>query len=91
MGANYTRQSTYTDGDTISAADTNDEFDQLLAAFAAPSLLEQVQTPTLQLLSTVTPVTAFSHGWKMRITSNSLTTYSCPPQKRYSSATLQYP
>jgi hypothetical protein len=35
MGANYTRQSTYTDGDTISAADTNDEFDQLLAAFAA--------------------------------------------------------
>ena len=35
MGANYTRQSTYTDGDTISAADTNDEFDQLLAAFSA--------------------------------------------------------
>ena len=35
MGANYTRQSTYADGDTISAADTNDEFNQLLAAFAA--------------------------------------------------------
>jgi hypothetical protein len=35
MGANYTRQSTYADGDTINAADTNDEFDQLLAAFAA--------------------------------------------------------
>jgi len=35
MGATYTRQSTYADGDTISAADTNDEFDQLLAAFAA--------------------------------------------------------
>jgi len=34
MGATYTRQSTYTDGDTITAADTNDEFDQLLAAFA---------------------------------------------------------
>tara|TARA_R100001510_G_scaffold35911_1_gene32367 strand:- start:121 stop:2451 length:2331 start_codon:yes stop_codon:yes gene_type:complete len=35
MGANYTRQSTYADGDTINAADTNNEFDQLLAAFAA--------------------------------------------------------
>ena len=35
MGANYTRQSTYADGDTISAADTNDEFDQLVATFAA--------------------------------------------------------
>jgi len=35
MGATYTRQSTYADGDAISAADTNDEFDQLLAAFAA--------------------------------------------------------
>ena len=34
MGATYTRQSTYADGDTISAADTNDEFNQLLAAFA---------------------------------------------------------
>ena len=34
MGATYTRQSTYTDGDTITAAHTNDEFDQLLAAFA---------------------------------------------------------
>ena len=35
MGATYTRQSVYTDGDAIAAADTNDEFDQLLAAFAA--------------------------------------------------------
>ena len=35
MGATYTRQSTYADGDTINAADSNDEFDQLLAAFAA--------------------------------------------------------
>ena len=35
MGATYTRQSTYADGDTITAAHTNDEFDQLLAAFAA--------------------------------------------------------
>ena len=34
MGATYTRQSTYTDGDTITAAHTNDEFNQLLAAFA---------------------------------------------------------
>ena len=34
MGATYTRQSSYTDGDTITAAHTNDEFDQLLAAFA---------------------------------------------------------
>ena len=37
MGATYTRQSTYADGDTITAAHTNDEFDQLLAAFAASS------------------------------------------------------
>ena len=35
MGATYTRQSTYTDGDIIQESDTNDEFDQLLAAFAA--------------------------------------------------------
>ena len=35
MGATYTRQSTYTEGDIIQASDTNDEFDQLLAAFAA--------------------------------------------------------
>ena len=35
MGAIYTRQSTYADGDTITADHTNDEFDQLLAAFAA--------------------------------------------------------
>tara|TARA_A100000171_G_scaffold32743_1_gene31130 strand:+ start:3167 stop:5770 length:2604 start_codon:yes stop_codon:yes gene_type:complete len=34
MGATYTRQSTYADGDTITAAHTNDEFDQLVA-FAA--------------------------------------------------------
>lgn len=34
MGATYTRQSSYIDGDTITAAHTNDEFDQLLAAFA---------------------------------------------------------
>jgi hypothetical protein len=32
--AGYTRQSTYTDGDIIQAADSNDEFDQLLAAFS---------------------------------------------------------
>jgi hypothetical protein len=31
--AGYTRQSTYTDGDVIDAADSNDEFDQLLATF----------------------------------------------------------
>ena len=35
MGATYTRQSSYTDGDVIQASDTNDEFDQLLAAFAS--------------------------------------------------------
>jgi len=35
MGATYTRQSTYSEGDVIQASDTNDEFDQLLAAFAA--------------------------------------------------------
>ena len=31
--AGYIRQSTYTDGDIIQAADSNDEFDQLVAAF----------------------------------------------------------
>src|SRR6056300_1512141 len=35
MGATYTRQSSYADGDVITAAHTNDEFNQLLAAFAA--------------------------------------------------------
>tara|TARA_B100000035_G_scaffold153492_1_gene130736 strand:- start:699 stop:2972 length:2274 start_codon:yes stop_codon:yes gene_type:complete len=35
MGAEYTRQSTFTDGDIITAAHSNDEFNQLLAAFAA--------------------------------------------------------
>ena len=35
MGATYTRQSSYTDGDVIQASDTNDEFNQLLAAFAS--------------------------------------------------------
>jgi len=37
MGATYTRQSSYSDGDVIQAADTNNEFDQLVAAFAASS------------------------------------------------------
>ena len=37
MGDTYTRQSTYTDGDVITAGHTNDEFNQLLAAFAATS------------------------------------------------------
>ncbi len=31
--AGYTRQSSYTDGDVINAADSNNEFDQVLAAF----------------------------------------------------------
>ena len=31
--AGYTRQSTYTDGDIINASDSNDEYNQLLAAF----------------------------------------------------------
>ena len=35
MGATYTRQSSYSDCDTITAAHTNDEFNQLLAAFAS--------------------------------------------------------
>jgi len=35
--AGYIRQSTYTDGDIIDASDSNDEFDQLLAAFNASS------------------------------------------------------
>ena len=35
MGDTYTRQSSNTDGDVITAAHTNNEFNQLLAAFAA--------------------------------------------------------
>jgi len=35
MGATYTRQSSYADGDVITAAHTNDEFNQILAAFAS--------------------------------------------------------
>ena len=35
MGAEYTRQSTFTDGDIITAAHSNDEFNQLVNAFAA--------------------------------------------------------
>ena len=35
--AGYTRQSTYTDGDVIDAADSNNEFDQVLAAFSNTS------------------------------------------------------
>ena len=31
--AGYTRQSTFTDGDIINAADSNDEFDQIVSAF----------------------------------------------------------
>ena len=37
MGDTYTRQSSYTDGDVITAAHTNNEFNQLLAAFATSS------------------------------------------------------
>jgi hypothetical protein len=37
MGDTYTRQSTYTDGDVITAGHTNDEFNQLVAAFAVTS------------------------------------------------------
>jgi hypothetical protein len=37
MGDTYTRQSTYTDGDVITAGHTNDEFNQIVAAFAATS------------------------------------------------------
>ena len=35
MGDNYTRQASYTDGDVITAAHRNDEFNQVLAAFAS--------------------------------------------------------
>ena len=44
MGATYTRQSTFTDGDIITAAHRNDEFNQLLAAFEqAQDILTMVQ------------------------------------------------
>jgi len=35
--AGYTRQSTYADGDIINAADSNNEFNQILAAFVNTS------------------------------------------------------
>ena len=35
--AGYTRQSTYADGDIITAADSNNEFNQVLAAFVNTS------------------------------------------------------
>ena len=35
--AGYTRQSSYTDGDVINAADSNNEFNQILAAFVNTS------------------------------------------------------
>ena len=35
MGSSYTRQSTFTDGDVIDSDLFNDEFDQILAAFAS--------------------------------------------------------
>ena len=35
--AGYTRQSSYADGDIIDAADSNDEYNQLLAAFVNTS------------------------------------------------------
>ena len=37
MGATYTRQSSFTDGDVITADLFNDEYDQILAAFASSS------------------------------------------------------
>jgi len=37
MGDTYTRQSSYTDGDVITAAHTNNEFNQILATFASSS------------------------------------------------------
>ena len=37
MGTTYTRQSSFSDGDTITAALFNDEFNQLLNAFAYAS------------------------------------------------------
>ena len=51
MGATYTRQSSYSDGDTITAAHTNDEFNQLLAAFAqAQDILMMVRLQKVVLL-----------------------------------------
>ena len=35
MGNTYTRQSTYVDGDVVQASDSNDEYDQLVLAFAS--------------------------------------------------------
>ena len=48
MGNTYTRQSSFTDGDVITADLFNNEYDQLLAA------LQQAQdTPTMALLQKV--------------------------------------
>ena len=50
MGATYTRQSSYTDGDVITAAHTNDEFNQLLAAFQAVVDTLTMAQPTKEVL-----------------------------------------
>ena len=73
MGATYTRQSTYEDGDTITAAHTNDEFDQLLAAFQASTGHTHDGTaneggPVSKLLSNTLTFVAATSGTDITIT-----------------------
>ena len=57
-GTSYTRQSTLTDGDTITAALFNAEYNQLVTAFSYAStgttnmMVEQQKVETLKLLVT---------------------------------------
>ena len=73
MGATYTRQSTYVDGDTIQASDTNDEFDQLLAAFASSTGHTHDGTtaeggPVTKLLGTAITIGDASSGTDIAVT-----------------------
>ena len=73
MGATYTRQSTYTDGDIIQASDTNNEFDQLLAAFASSTGHTHDGTtgeggPVTKLLGTAITIGDGSSGTDITIT-----------------------
>ena len=73
MGATYTRQSSYTDGDVITAAHTNDEFNQLLAAFASTTGHTHDGTsaeggPITKLLGNTLPFGAGTAGTDITVT-----------------------
>ena len=48
--AGYTRQSSYTDGDVINAADSNDEFNQVVNVFGTSTMVQRQKDQLLVLL-----------------------------------------